>query len=266
MSTRMTSLPEGVRVPEFACCGVRITAAGPTQARDLLLLAHHGRSRAVHLCNAYTLSLAMRSEDYRALLNKDDFRFADGHHVAAVGRRRGHAQMCARVYGPNLMLETIDQGRQRGLRHFLYGGAEGVADALADRLVQRFPGAQIVGVETPPFRQLSVEEEEGIRLRINSTQPDVVWVGLGTPRQDEFVARQRGRVNATMVAVGAAFDFLSGTKPQAPQWMQAHGLEWSFRLATEPRRLWKRYLVGNTLFLLGLARDNVQRTGGVGRQ
>ena len=241
--------------PEFTSCGVRITAVGPEQACDLTLLARHGDSRAVHLCNAYTLSLAMRSQAYRDLLNQGDLRFADGHPLAAVGRRIGHPSMRARVYGPDLLLATIDRGRERGLRHFFYGGGPGVAAALVTRLEETFPGAQVVGVEEPPFRALTADEEAAACERINATRPDIVWIGLGTPRQDEFIARQRGALLATMVAVGAAFDFLSGTKRQAPGWMQEHGLEWCFRLATEPRRLWKRYLVGNSLFLLGVARD-----------
>lgn len=224
-----------------------------------MLQARAGHPRAVHLCNAYTLSLALRSPSYREALNAGDLKFADGHPVAAVGRRLGHHNMHARVYGPDLMLSVIDRGRKHGLRHFLYGGAPGVADELAERLGQMFPGVLIVGTECPPFRPLSADEDAAVCRRIRDARPDVVWVGLGTPRQDEFVAKHSRGIDATLVAIGAAFDFLSGTKPQAPLWLQRHGLEWAFRLLMEPRRLWKRYLIGNSLFLLGLARDALTR-------
>ena len=130
-----------------------------------------------------------------------------------------------------------------------------MVSALAGRLAELAPGIEIVGIESPPFRPLSEREEAELVERVHRARPDIVWVGLGTPRQDLFVDRFRDRLGAILVAVGAAFDFLAGAKRQAPAWMQDRGLEWAFRLAMEPRRLWRRYLVGNTRFVCGVLKD-----------
>lgn len=211
----------------------------------------------MHLCNAYTLSLAMRDDTYRRTVDAGDLKFADGFPIAAVGRRRGHPGMVRRVYGPDLFLDVLRAGVGRGVRHFLYGSTQDVLDAMVSRLSTLVPGVEIAGTEAPPFRQLSPTEESDVIARIHDATADIVWVGLGTPKQDEFVARMRDRIGVPLVAVGAAFDFVAETKPMAPPWMQRFGLEWAFRLATEPRRLWKRYLVGNTLFLYGVMRDEL---------
>lgn len=137
-----------------------------------------------------------------------------------------------------------------GARHYLYGGAEGTPERLAAALIARFPGATVVGTHSPPFREMSEEELERELARINAAQPDFVWIGLGTPQQDYWVARHRRNLEASVVlAVGAAFDFHAGTLRRAPVWMQRTGLEWAFRLLMEPRRLWRRYLVFNGVFL-----------------
>jgi N-acetylglucosaminyldiphosphoundecaprenol N-acetyl-beta-D-mannosaminyltransferase len=147
-----------------------------------------------------------------------------------------------RVYGPDLLLALCRHGLDKRYRHFFFGGAPGIADALAARLVHRFPGLIVAGTISPPFGVVS-EAEEGIFVeRINAARPDVVWVGLGTGRQERWMAENRPRLEApVLIGVGAAFDFLSGRKPQAPRWMQRSGLEWMFRLASEPSRLWPRY-------------------------
>lgn len=253
----MTESPIRARAgaESFVTCGVRIDAYGPDEAAAELLESRHGRPLAVHLCNAYTLSLAMRDPAYLALLNADGLNLADGHPVAALGRRRGHAVMTARVYGPDLMLAVLDGGRSRGLRHYLYGGSPEVLTALRSELEQRFAGVEIVGAESPPFRPLTPAETDEMRERLRAARPDVVWVGLGTPRQDVFVHQHAEALGCTAVAIGAAFDFHAGAKRQAPGWVQRHGLEWAFRLATEPRRLWRRYLIGNSLFVWGVAKD-----------
>jgi N-acetylglucosaminyldiphosphoundecaprenol N-acetyl-beta-D-mannosaminyltransferase len=136
----------------------------------------------------------------------------------------------------------------------MYGSTPEVVASLAERLNDLVPGVQVVGVESPPFRPLTEAEAAELVVRIREVRADIVWVGLGTPRQDLFVDRFRNRLSSTLVAVGAAFDFLAGTKRRAPTWMQDRGLEWAFRLGTEPGRLWRRYLMGNAEFLLGVAR------------
>ncbi|MEO7157765.1 MAG: WecB/TagA/CpsF family glycosyltransferase [Vicinamibacterales bacterium] len=223
------------------------------------MLDCQGQATAVHLCNAYTLSLAVRDAHVRAILNAGDLNFADGFPVAAVGRRLGFTQMTQRVYGPDLFLDVLAAGVDRGVRHFLFGSTPDVLDRMCARLPELVPGIVIAGTESPPFRPLTPAEEQDVASRIRATGADLVWVGLGTPKQDLFVHRMRDIVGLPLVAVGAAFDFVALTKPSAPGWMQRAGLEWLFRLATEPRRLWKRYLVGNPVFLWGVARDQLRR-------
>ena len=139
---------------------------------------------------------------------------------------------------------------RKGYRHFFYGGGPGLAERLAERLGERFDGLQIVGTWSPPFRDLTAAEELAMIDRIASSKPDIVWVGLSTPKQERWMARYIGRLPAAvLIGVGAAFDMHAGVKKQAPPWMQRSGLEWLFRLATEPRRLWRRYLTNNPRFV-----------------
>ncbi|MEP7054536.1 MAG: WecB/TagA/CpsF family glycosyltransferase [Actinomycetota bacterium] len=249
---------DDVSTPQsFTCCGVRIHALGPAQAAAAVL-DRVGRPSAVHLCNAYTLSLALRDADYRRIVDAGDLNFADGFPVAAVGRRRGHPSMTRRVYGPDLFLDVLREGVGRRTRHYLYGSTQAVLDLMKERLPRLVPGVQIVGAEAPPFRPLTPAEQAAVGERVRDAAADIVWVGLGTPKQDSFVADMRDALGVPLVAVGAAFDFVAETKPMAPAWMQRTGLEWLFRLATEPRRLWKRYLVGNTVFLWGVLSDELR--------
>lgn len=180
---------------------------------------------------------------------------ADGMPLVWVSRLLG-ARHAERVYGPDLMLALCRASAGGGLRHYLYGGAPGVVERLAERLEQRFAGLAIVGTCTPPFRPLTAEEDEEVVERINASRADIVWVGLSTPKQERWMSAHVGRVRAAaLIGVGAAFDFHAGLKRQAPRWMQRSGLEWSFRLATEPRRLWRRYLVNNPRFVWQVTRQ-----------
>jgi N-acetylglucosaminyldiphosphoundecaprenol N-acetyl-beta-D-mannosaminyltransferase len=155
-----------------------------------------------------------------------------------------------RVYGPDLMRAVTALSARRGYRNFYYGGAPGTADHLRDVLTRACPGLQVVGTLSPPFRPLSPEEDEAIVQEINATRPDIVWVGLSTPKQERWMASHVGRITApVLVCVGAAFDFLAGEKPQAPTWMQRNGLEWLFRAMSEPRRLACRYARNNPAFV-----------------
>jgi N-acetylglucosaminyldiphosphoundecaprenol N-acetyl-beta-D-mannosaminyltransferase len=234
----------------FRCCDVRVDAIGLDQAVDRVrTLTAAGAGRAVHLCNAYTMSVALGDPSFTAVLNRGDLNLPDGTPLVWLGRRAGFPHMRQRVYGPDLMLAVLQAGRSWGLRHYLYGSTPVVLQGLQARLNELAPGIQLVGAESPPFRSLSDREEAELIDRVSVARPDVIWVGLGTPRQDVFVDRFRDRLGATLIAVGAAFDFHAGAKRQAPRWMQDRGLEWAFRLATEPRRLWRRYLVGNARFL-----------------
>jgi N-acetylglucosaminyldiphosphoundecaprenol N-acetyl-beta-D-mannosaminyltransferase len=149
------------------------------------------------------------------------------------------------------MLAVLELSERKGYRHFFYGGANGVAQALRERLEKRFPKLQIAGTYEPPFRLLNAGEEEELKKLIRDARPDVIWVGLSTPKQEKFMAEHLDRLEVTLMAgVGAAFDFHAGRLRQAPHWMRRSGLEWLFRLGCEPRRLWKRYLKNNPLFVL----------------
>jgi N-acetylglucosaminyldiphosphoundecaprenol N-acetyl-beta-D-mannosaminyltransferase len=165
------------------------------------------------------------------------------------------------------MLAICRFGESKGYRHYFYGGKEGVPAELAERLKQRFPKIDVVGQYSPAFRPLTEVEDETVIRAINSAEPDIVWVGLSTPKQERWMASHRASLHASvLIGVGAAFDFLSGRLSQAPRWMMNIGLEWLFRLMMEPRRLWKRYTINNVLFLYylfletaGIKRRNQER-------
>lgn len=248
-------------VASFEACGVRIDAHQiDTMVEQVLAWSKDPSGRAVHLCNAYTLSLALHDDSLTALLNDADINLCDGMPLIWIARRLGLAHMRERVYGPDLMVATIDRGRPRGLRHYLYGSTPEVIALLEANLRTRYPGVELVGVESGPFRPLTEAEEHELARRIADSGADVVWVGLGTPRQDLFVDRFRVLVPATFIAIGAAFDFHAGTKRQAPRIVQRFGFEWLFRLVTEPRRLWKRYLIGNGRFVWAVLRRRPKLT------
>jgi N-acetylglucosaminyldiphosphoundecaprenol N-acetyl-beta-D-mannosaminyltransferase len=167
-----------------------------------------------------------------------------------AGRLQGRKEM-SRVYGPDLMLAALELSERKGYRQFFYGGANGTAEALRQRLLRRFPKLQIVGTFEPPFRPLNRDEEAKLKGQVQAGRPDIMWIGLSTPKQEKFMAEYLGRLEVTLMAgVGAAFDIHAGRVRQAPVWMRRGGLEWLFRLCCEPRRLWKRYLKNNPLFLL----------------
>lgn len=191
----------------------------------------------------------------RRILNQAGLVTPDGMPLVWVSRLR-HQRHVSRVYGPDLMAEVCAQSDSKGHRHFLYGGAAGVPERLAQELRRKIPSIQIVGTYSPPFRSLTPEEDEAIIQEINESEADIVWVGLSTPKQEYWMAAHAGRLNApVLVGVGAAFDFLAGLKTQAPRWMQRSGLEWLFRLVTEPRRLWRRYFKIVPLFSIYIILD-----------
>ena len=177
----------------------------------------------------------------------------DGMAVVWLLKLKGHKQV-SRVYGPDLLLAVCEHGLPKGYRHYFYGGAPGVTEKLVEKLSERFPGLQVAGMLAPPFRPLSPEEDQDIVRQINGARADIIWVGLGSPRQEIWMHSHLGKVNAPlMVGVGAAFDFLSGKKTQAPLWIQRNGLEWLFRFASEPVRLWPRYRQYPKFILLVMA-------------
>jgi N-acetylglucosaminyldiphosphoundecaprenol N-acetyl-beta-D-mannosaminyltransferase len=173
----------------------------------------------------------------------------DGAPLAWVGQWQGEQAM-RRVAGPEFMLEVFEDQRFRNATHFLYGGEEGVAELLRERLLQKFPYTKIVGTYTPPFRELNGEEETAVIDTIHRLKPDMLWVGIGCPKQEQFMHRYQNLLDTTlMFGVGAAFDFHTGRIQDSPDWIKRAGLQWLHRLVQDPRRLWKRYLRSNTAFV-----------------
>ncbi len=190
---------------------------------------------------------------FKAILNAADLVVPDGMPLVWIGRRQGHA-LRRRVYGPELMLAFCQASAPRGYRHFFYGGAPGVPEQLADVFRQRFLGLHVVGTYSPPFRPLGPGEDAEITRLIREAAPDVVWVGLSTPKQEQWMHEHRERLSVpVLIGVGAAFDFHTGRVRQAPAWMREHGLEWLFRLIQEPRRLWRRYIIHGAKFCYWVA-------------
>lgn len=201
---------------------------------------------------------AQNDESFRAILNNAFLCTPDGMPMVWAGKIAGHTEMC-RVYGPDLMLDICAWSQDNPCRHFFFGGAPGVAEQLSEKLKARFPKLEIAGSFTPPFRPLNPAEENELREKVRVARPDIFWVGLSTPKQEKFMAEFLPKLDATlMIGVGAAFDFLSGRVKQAPRWMQRSGLEWVYRLCSEPRRLAGRYFKNNPRFVAKIA---LQLTG-----
>lgn len=203
----------------------------------------------ISVCNVHMVMECRRDPLLRKIINKSGLTIPDGIPLAWLCCFNGHDD-AARICGPDLMLALCEYSVARGGRHFFYGGAPGVAHDLSTQLKYRYPGLQVAGTYSPPFRLVGAAEESNVIEEINAASPDIIWVGLGTPKQDFWVAKHRPLLNASvLIPVGAAFDFHTGNIKRAPTWMQHYGLEWLFRLKQEPRRLAHRYLIYNTLFM-----------------
>jgi N-acetylglucosaminyldiphosphoundecaprenol N-acetyl-beta-D-mannosaminyltransferase len=200
-----------------------------------------GRREYVCITGVHGIMECRRDPSLRKIHNQAGMVTPDGvpvvYFLRLIGKKRTE-----RVYGPDLMRKMTAISGARGYRHFYYGGDVGVAEKLKQTLVRSVPGLQVVGTFCPPFRAMTPDEDRAVVDMINAARPHIVWVGLSTPKQERWMAAHLGRINApVLIGVGAAFDFLAGTKRQAPKWMQRHALEWLFRLWSEPRRLWRRY-------------------------
>lgn len=207
-----------------------------------------------------TITDCQDDTEYRKIINNAGMATPDGMPLVWIGKLRGKKNI-ARTYGPDLMLTSCALSQTKGYRHYFYGGDPQTNNRLIERLKNRFPGIRIAGNFAPSFIGVGELESEDTLARINEADPDILWVGLGSPKQDYWMHLHRDKLKVpVMVGVGAAFDFIAGTKPQAPAWMRCSGLEWVFRLCCEPRRLWKRYLIGNTKFIYYLVRDMFRKT------
>jgi N-acetylglucosaminyldiphosphoundecaprenol N-acetyl-beta-D-mannosaminyltransferase len=229
--------------------GVGISVLNLNSALDAIAAAVRERRKG-YICvtGVHGVMEAQADENFKTILNRAFLCTPDGMPMVWAGKLAGHKEM-RRVYGPDLMLDVCAWSEPSGAKHFFYGGADGVAELLAQKLKEKFPKLQTVGTFTPPFRALDEIEMNNLQAQIRAAQPDILWVGLSTPKQEKFMAEFLPKLDVTlMIGVGAAFDFHSGRVKQAPRWMQRSGLEWFYRLCSEPRRLAKRYFRNNPLF------------------
>jgi N-acetylglucosaminyldiphosphoundecaprenol N-acetyl-beta-D-mannosaminyltransferase len=230
-----------VKLERESILGVEISALNMDLALECLEGWIGGnKGRYVCVVPAHSLMDAVDDPEFRVLLNTSDLATPDGMPLVWILRSRGYDYV-ERVYGPDLMMTVFDRFQGKGCKHFFYGGEPGVADELAVKMKARFRDLQIVGTYSPPFRALTEEEQAQVIEKIRETQADIVWVGISSPKQEFWMASHKDLLDAVLIGVGAAFDFLSGHKRQAPRWIQKIGLEWLFRWLQEPRRLWPRY-------------------------
>jgi N-acetylglucosaminyldiphosphoundecaprenol N-acetyl-beta-D-mannosaminyltransferase len=207
-----------------------------------------GESRYVCVAAVNNVMTGHFQPGFRRVHNEADLVTTDGMPLVWGLRLLGLPD-AERVYGPELMPRVCEAAAREGVPIGLYGGAPDVLEELVGRLTERFPGLEVAYAHSPPFRPLTEEEDRAEVERIRASEARILFVGMGCPKQEEWMARHRPEIPAVMIGVGAAFDFLAGRKPRAPRWMQRSGLEWLFRLASEPRRLWRRYAVQNPLFV-----------------
>jgi N-acetylglucosaminyldiphosphoundecaprenol N-acetyl-beta-D-mannosaminyltransferase len=244
-------------IPRADILGVRVWALTIPRALDLIAQAITTRTKTRFVFSTvHTLTECQRQPRLMDAVNGSVVA-PDGMPLVWLARRRTRRDV-RRVYGPDMLLATCEAGIDAGYRRFFYGSTDATLEALADRLRTRYPGLIVAGAYAPPFRALSSEEDAEIVRLINAAAPDIVWIGLGMPKQELWAAGHQDHLTApVLMAVGAAFDFHAGTVRQAPRWMQRSGLEWLFRLVQEPRRLWRRYVLGNARFVWLLARSSL---------
>lgn len=242
---------------------VDAVASDPLHAAQMLceLAVTPRKSGAhVHLINAYTVAIADKRHDFAELLRRGSINLPDGKPLTWVSRIRRDDVPLSQVRGPQFLLDVINHGRKVGVKHYLLGSTEEVLEKLESNLLEQYPGAEIVGCHSPPFREVTREELEARDAAIRATGAHVVWVGLGTPKQDYEAKRLADALPVVAVAIGAAFDFAAGTLKEAPHVYRLLGMEWAYRLAKEPRRLWRRYLFGNSRFTLAVSRRRSRHT------
>ncbi|HXX43029.1 MAG TPA: WecB/TagA/CpsF family glycosyltransferase [Chthoniobacterales bacterium] len=248
-------------VEKLDVLGVGVSVLDQDRARDFLFSAARSDTRGyVTVTGVHGVSEAQTDPSLREIFDRALLVTPDGMPMVWMGRIQGHKTI-QRVYGPDLMLNLCGHSVAEGFSHFLYGGNEGVAEELKHNLMARFPGLKIVGTCTPPFRPLNDSEVRDLQQQVRQTKPDFFWVGLSTPKQEYFMAEYISLLPEAKIflGVGAAFDLLIGRVRQAPRWMMRWGLEWLYRLIQEPRRLTRRYLVNNPVFVFRAARQLLNR-------
>jgi N-acetylglucosaminyldiphosphoundecaprenol N-acetyl-beta-D-mannosaminyltransferase len=247
----MSTVLDKIERSSFHVLGVRVDAVQipDTIAQMEEWICERGQGHYIAVTGMHGITEAQHDDGFKRILNSADLVVPDGMPLVWLGRIRGFP-VRRRVYGPELMMTFCRETASKGYRHFFFGGTPGLPEKLSESLRRQIPALQIAGTFSPPFGQVTLEEAETTAAIINGADPDVVWVGLSEIKQDAWMHEHRGQLNApVLIGIGAAFDFLAGTKRQAPEWMRENGLEWLFRLLQEPRRLWRRYLVYGTEFL-----------------
>ena len=236
-------------IPTCNILGVNIAAVNMSQVLSFTH-EHIKELSGDYICvaNVHTTVTAYNDSSYLAVQNNAIMALPDGGPLSSVGRKRGYSGM-ERVTGPSYMEEILESSSQYGYRHFFYGSSKETTDLMIQNIKEKYTDVNIVGVYNPPFRPLTEEEDTAVIQMITDAQPDFVWVGLGAPKQEIWMAEHQYKIPGLMVGVGAAFDYLAGNINRAPEWMQKANLEWFYRLCQDPKRLFKRYFVTNTSFI-----------------
>lgn len=255
-----TLVPSSFAQSEYSILGVPLKAI---EIPELVLQMEQWidwgeRGHCLTFANVHVVMEAQRDQAFlEVLLDDAVLNVPDGMPLIWLGRALGF-DLKRRVYGPDLMRAFCESAARKGYRHFFYGGAPGVPEQLASNIKTQYPGSKVVGMYSPPFRSMTQAEDDAVVAKINAAHPDVLWLGLGCPKQEKWAYEHRSRLHVPVIAsVGQAFDIYSGRVKQAPAWMRESGLEWFYRLITNPRRLWKRYLVYNSQFIFSLARERI---------
>ena len=237
---------------ELQHCEILKTNINVTNMSDTIkyIGGHLDDLRGKYICvsNVHTTVMSYENEEYRKIQNGAAMALPDGAPLSSYSRRKGYKQ-AQRVTGPDLMLELFAISKEKGYRHYFYGATEETLQSMKEVLERDYPGIQIAGMYAPPFRALTPQEDAQIVAKINESRPDLIWIGLGAPKQEEWMYQHMGQLQGVLIGVGAGFDYLAGYIKRAPRWMQRMSLEWLYRLLQDPKRLWRRYFTSNVKFI-----------------
>lgn len=247
---------------ELQHCEILKTNINVTNMSDTIkyIGGHLDDLRGKYICvsNVHTTVMSYENEEYRKIQNGAAMALPDGAPLSSYSRRKGYKQ-AQRVTGPDLMQELFAISKDKGYRHYFYGATEETLQSMKEVLERDYPGIQIAGMYAPPFRALTPQEDAQIVAKINESRPDFIWIGLGAPKQEEWMYQHMGQLQGVLIGVGAGFDYLAGYIKRAPRWMQRMSLEWLYRLLQDPKRLWRRYFTSNVKFICLTRMDKKQR-------
>ena len=237
---------------ELQHCEILKTNINVTNMSDTIkyIGEHLDDLRGKYICvsNVHTTVMSYENEEYRKIQNSAAMALPDGAPLSSYSRRKGYKQ-AQRVTGPDLMLELFAISKEKGYRHYFYGATEETLQSMKEVLERDYPGIEIAGMYAPPFRALTPQEDAQIVAKINESRPDFIWIGLGAPKQEEWMYQHMGQLQGVLIGVGAGFDYLAGYIKRAPRWMQRMSLECLYRLLQDPKRLWRRYFTSNVKFI-----------------